>query len=67
MTEIIAKKATLIIEDENGIFEVNVSVNATIDWTGERWALDDPDVGTRYADNVHAGLLAMLGTKLGVG
>ena len=65
MSEIKHKKVTLIIEDEDGLFEVNVSVHAAIQWAGDRWVLDDPDVGTRYADNLHAGLLAMLGTKLG--
>ena len=66
VSEIKRNKATLIIEDENGIFEVNVRVNAAVQWTGDRWALTDPEIGTLYADNLHAGLLAMLGTKLGI-
>ena len=65
MSEIKHKKVTLIIEDEDGLFEVNVSVNATIQWAGDRWVLNDPDVGTVHAENLHAGLLTMLGTKLG--
>ena len=65
MNDLLRKKATLIIEDEDGFAEVTIRVNATIRWTGVRWALADPDVGRRYADNVHAGLLTMLGTKLG--
>ena len=60
------KKATLVIEDENGLFDVLISVNATIEWAGVEWALDDPDVGTVYNENLHAGLLVLLGRKLGI-
>ena len=61
------KKATLIIEDQKGLREVFVSVNATVEWAGAEWALDDPDVGTVYSENLYAGLLVMLGRKLGLG